>query len=165
MSESFGAVGAAQSAAVSRYAGDLVEETLAANERRLAEAQELASAVRLADESAADRLLGAATEANERDLATARKQAEDVLRHARAGILAAVQRYANELLEETRKANETRLPRARELADLVRLADGPAADRLMAAIEEANQRSYETAQDQANSVVELAEAQLGGGDH
>jgi len=162
MSDSLAAVGA-QGAAVHRYAGDLVEETRVANERRLAEARELASAVRLADESAAQRVLSAAEEANARDLETAQHQADEVVRHARAGILAAVQRYADGLLEETRQANETRLPKAKQLADLVRLADDSAADRLLAAIEEANRRSFETAQEQATSVVELAEAQLGEG--
>ena len=163
MSDSFAAAGVAQGAAVHRYAGDLVEETRIANERRLAEARDLASAVRLADEGAAERVLAAAEEANARDLETAARQAEEVVRHARAGILAAVQRYADGLLEETRKANETRLPKAKQLADLVRLADGSAADRLLAAIEEANRRSFETAQEQASSVVELAESQLGDG--
>ena len=161
MSDTFAAVGTDHGDAVHRYAGDLVEEARLGNERRLAEARELASAVRLADEPAAERVLAAAEEANARDLESAKQQADEVVRHARAGILAAVQRYADGLLDETRKANETRLPRAKELADLVRLADGSAADRLLAAFEEANRRSFETAQEQATSVVELAESQLG----
>ena len=155
----------AQTAAVYRYAVELVDETRRAAERRLADARELAAVVRIADESAADRILAAAEDANARDLSTAETQAEEVVKHARAGIMAAVQRYADSLLEETRRTNEARMPRARELAELIRLADGAAADRLLTSIEDANQATMKTAEQQASGVVSMAEQRLiaGGG--
>ncbi|GAC1615426.1 MAG: hypothetical protein NVS9B1_25180 [Candidatus Dormibacteraceae bacterium] len=155
----------AQTAAVYRYAVELVEETRRAADRRLADARELAAVVRIADESAADRILAAAVDANTRDLATAENQAEEVVKHARAGIMAAVQRYADSLLEETRRANEARMPRARELAELIRLADGAAADRLLDSMEDANKATMKTAEQQATGVISMAEQRLiaGGG--
>jgi len=41
---------------------------------------------------------------------------------------AAIYRYAVELVEDTRRANETKMADARDLAAVVRIADEPAAD-------------------------------------
>lgn len=150
----------AHSAAVYRYAVELVEDTRRANDVRLADARDLAAVVRIADESAADRILSAAEEACARDLHIAEQQAEEVVRHARAGIMAAVQRYTDKLIEEARRAGESRLGKATELAELVRLADSNAADRLLQAIQTVNEASLQTAQRQAQGVLDTAQARL-----
>ena len=154
------AVPSAHSAAVYRYAVELVEDTRRANETRLADARDLAAVVRIADEPAADRILGAAEEACARDLHIAEQQAEEVVRHARAGIMAAVQRYAAALVEDARTAGQNRLDKATELAELVRLADSNSADRLLQAIHTVNEASLRTAERQASGVLEAAQSRL-----
>ena len=150
----------AHSAAVYRYAVELVEDTRRANETRMADARDLAAVVRIADEPAADRILGAAEEACARDLHIAEQQAEEVVRHARAGIMAAVQRYAQALIEDARNAGQSRLDKATELAELVRLADAGSADRLLQAIHTVNDAALRTAERQANGVLEAAQSRL-----
>lgn len=153
-------VPSAHSAAVYRYAVELVEDTRRANETRMADARDLAAVVRIADEPAADRILGAAEEACARDLHIAEQQAEEVVRHARSGIMAAVQRYAQALVEDARSAGQARLDKATELAELVRLADAGSADRLLQAIHTVNEASMRTAERQANGVLEAAQSRL-----
>lgn len=153
----------AHSAAVYRYAVELVEDTRRANDSRLGEARDLAAVVRIADEQAADRILSAAEEACARDLQTAEQQAEEVVRHARAGIMAAVQRYTDNLIAEARRAGEGRLVKATELAELVRLADSSAADRLLAAIQTVNEAALRSAERQAQGVLETAQSRLTAG--
>ncbi|TMD53991.1 MAG: hypothetical protein E6I85_07000 [Chloroflexi bacterium] len=153
-------VPSAHSAAVYRYAVELVEDTRRANEGRLGDARELAAVVRIADEPAADRILSAAEEACARDLHIAEQQAEEVVRHARAGIMAAVQRYAQNLVEEARKSGQSRLDKASELAELVRLADAGSADRLLQAIHTVNDAAMRTAERQAQGVLETAQTRL-----
>jgi hypothetical protein len=150
----------AHSAAVYRYAVELVEDTRRANDTRMADARDLAAVVRIADEPAADRILGAAEEACARDLHIAEQQAEEVVRHARAGIMAAVQRYAQALVEDARSAGQSRLDKATELAELVRLADANSADRLLQAIHTVNEAALRTAERQANAVLEAAQTRL-----
>jgi hypothetical protein len=150
----------AHSAAVYRYAVELVEDTRRANETRMADARDLAAVVRIADEPAADRILGAAEEACARDLHIAEQQAEEVVRHARSGIMAAVQRYAQALIEDARNAGQSRLDKATELAELVRLADASSADRLLQAIHTVNEAALRTAERQANGVLEAAQSRL-----
>jgi len=154
------AVPSAHSAAVYRYAVELVEDTRRANDTRMADARDLAAVVRIADEPAADRILGAAEEACARDLHIAEQQAEEVVRHARAGIMAAVQRYAQALVEDARSAGQARLDKATELAELVRPADAGSADRLLQAIHAVNEASMRTAERQANGVLEAAQSRL-----
>ena len=153
-------VPSAHSAAIYRYAVELVEDTRRANETRIADARDLAAVVRIADEPAADRILGAAEEACARDLHIAEQQAEEVLRHARAGIMAAVQRYAQTLVEDARNAGQSRLDKATELAELVRLADANSADRLLQAIHTVNEAALRTAERQAHGVLETAQTRL-----
>jgi hypothetical protein len=153
-------VPSAHSAAIYRYAVELVEDTRHANETRLADARDLAAVVRIADEPAADRILGAAEEACARDLHIAEQQAEEVIRHARAGIMAAVQRYAQALVEDARNAGQSRLDKATELAELVRLADANSADRLLQAIHTVNEAALRTAERQAHGVLETAQTRL-----
>jgi hypothetical protein len=153
-------VPSAHSAAVYRYAVELVEDTRRGNEGRLADARELAAVVRIADEPAADRILSAAEEACARDLHIAEQQAEEVVRHARAGIMAAVQRYAQNLVEDARKSGQGRLDKASELAELVRLADSGSADRLLQAIHTVNEAAMRTAERQAQGVLETAQTRL-----
>jgi len=153
-------VPSASSAAVYRYAVELVEDTRRANETKMADARDLAAVVRIADEPAADRILGAAEEACARDLHIAEQQAEEVVRHARSGIMAAVQRYAQALVEDARSAGQSRLDKATELAELVRLADANSADRLLQAIHTVNEASLRTAERQANGVLEAAQTRL-----
>jgi hypothetical protein len=153
-------VPSAHSAAIYRYAVELVEDTRRANETRMADARDLASVVRIADEPAADRILGAAEEACARDLHIAEQQAEEVIRHARAGIMAAVQRYAQALVEDARNAGQSRLDKATELAELVRLADANSADRLLQAIHTVNEAALRTAERQAQGVLETAQTRL-----
>jgi hypothetical protein len=148
------------SAAVYRYAVELVEDTRRGNEARLADARELAAVVRIADEPAADRILSAAEEACARDLHIAEQQADEVVRHARAGIMAAVQRYAQALVEDARRAGQGRLDKATELAELVRLADAASADRLLQAIHTVNEAAMRTAERQAQGVLETAQTRL-----
>ncbi len=150
----------AHSAAVYRYAVELVEDTRRANDTRLVEARDLAAIVRIADEPAADRILSAAEEACARDLHIAEQQAEEVVRHARAGILSAVQRYTDNLVAEARRSSEARLGKATELAELVRLADSNAADRLLQAIQTVNEAALRTAERQAQGVLETAQTRL-----
>ena len=153
-------VPSAHSAAIYRYAVELVEDTRHANETRMADARDLAAVVRIADEPAADRILGAAEEACARDLHIAEQQAEEVIRHARAGIMAAVQRYAQALVEDARTAGQSRLDKATELAELVRLADANSADRLLQAIHTVNEAALRTAERQAHGVLETAQTRL-----
>jgi hypothetical protein len=153
-------VTSAHSAAVYRYAVELVEDTRRGNDTRLADARDLAAVVRIADEPAADRILGAAEEACARDLHIAEQQAEEVVRHARSGIMAAVQRYASTLVEDARNAGQSRLEKATELAELVRLADATSADRLLQAIHTVNEAALRTAERQANGVLEAAQSRL-----
>jgi hypothetical protein len=153
-------VPSASSAAVYRYAVELVEDTRRANDTRMADARDLAAVVRIADEPAADRILGAAEEACARDLHIAEQQAEEVVRHARSGIMAAVQRYAQALIEDARSAGQSRLDKATELAELVRLADANSADRLLQAIHTVNEAAIRTAERQANGVLEAAQSRL-----
>lgn len=153
-------VPSAHSAAIYRYAIELVEDTCRANETKMADARDLAAVVRIADEPAADRILGAAEEACARDLHIAEQQAEEVIRHARAGIMAAVQRYSQALVEDARNAGQTRLDKATELAELVRLADANSADRLLQAIHTVNEASLRTAERQAHGVLETAQTRL-----
>ena len=153
-------VPSAHSAAIYRYAVELVEDTRHANETRMADARDLAAVVRIADEPAADRILGAAEEACARDLHIAEQQAEEVIRHARAGIMAAVQRYAQALVEDARNAGQSRLDKATELAELVRLADANSADRLLQAIHTVNEAALRTAERQAHGVLETAQTRL-----
>ncbi len=153
-------VPSAHSAAIYRYAVELVEDTRRANETRMADARDLAAVVRIADEPAADRILGAAEEACARDLHIAEQQAEEVIRHARAGIMAAVQRYAQALVDDARNAGQSRLDKATELAELVRLADANSADRLLQAIHTVNEASLRTAERQAHGVLETAQTRL-----
>jgi hypothetical protein len=160
MAELNTAVPSAHSAAVYRYAVELVEDTRRANDTRMADARDLAAVVRIADEPAADRILGAAEEACARDLHIAEQQAEEVVRHARSGILAAVQRYAQALVEDARSAGQSRLDKATELAELVRLADANSADRLLQAIHTVNEAAMRTAERQANGVLEAAQTRL-----
>jgi hypothetical protein len=148
------------SAAIYRYAVELVEDTRRANETKMADARDLAAVVRIADEPAADRILGAAEEACARDLHIAEQQAEEVIRHARAGIMAAVQRYSQALVEDARNAGQTRLDKATELAELVRLADANSADRLLQAIHTVNEAALRTAERQAHGVLETAQTRL-----
>ena len=160
MSDYATAVPSAHSAAVYRYAVELVEDTRRANDTRMADARDLAAVVRIADEPAADRILAAAEEACARDLHIAEQQAEEVVRHARSGILAAVQRYAQALVEDARSAGQARLDKATELAELVRLADASSADRLLQAIHTVNEAAMRTAERQANGVLEAAQTRL-----
>jgi len=153
-------VPSAHSAAIYRYAVELVEDTRRANETRMADARDLAAVVRIADEPAADRILGAAEEACARDLHIAEQQAEEVIRHARAGIMAAVQRYAQALVDDARNAGQSRLDKATELAELVRLADANSADRLLQAIHTVNEAALRTAERQAHGVLETAQTRL-----
>ena len=153
-------VPSAHSAAIYRYAIELVEDTRRANETKMADARDLAAVVRIADEPAADRILGAAEEACARDLHIAEQQAEEVIRHARAGIMAAVQRYSQALVEDARNAGQTRLDKATELAELVRLADANSADRLLQAIHTVNEAALRTAERQAHGVLETAQTRL-----
>lgn len=153
-------VPSAHSAAIYRYAVELVEDTRHANETKMADARDLAAVVRIADEPAADRILGAAEEACARDLHIAEQQAEEVIRHARAGIMAAVQRYAQALVEDARNAGQNRLDKATELAELVRLADANSADRLLQAIHTVNEAALRTAERQAHGVLETAQTRL-----
>jgi hypothetical protein len=153
-------VPSAHSAAIYRYAVELVEDTRRANETKMADARDLAAVVRIADEPAADRILGAAEEACARDLHIAEQQAEEVIRHARAGIMAAVQRYSQALVEDARNAGQTRLDKATELAELVRLADANSADRLLQAIHTVNEAALRTAERQAHGVLETAQTRL-----
>ncbi len=153
-------VPSAHSAAIYRYAVELVEDTRRANETKMADARDLAAVVRIADEPAADRILGAAEEACARDLHIAEQQAEEVIRHARAGIMAAVQRYAQALVEDARGAGQSRLDKATELAELVRLADANSADRLLQAIHTVNEAALRTAERQAHGVLETAQTRL-----
>jgi hypothetical protein len=153
-------VPSAHSAAIYRYAVELVDDTRRANETRMADARDLAAVVRIADEPAADRILGAAEEACARDLHIAEQQAEEVIRHARAGIMAAVQRYAQALVEDARNAGQSRLDKATELAELVRLADANSADRLLQAIHTVNEAALRTAERQAHGVLETAQTRL-----
>src|SRR6202165_5462467 len=153
-------VPSAHSAAIYRYAVELVEDTRRANETRMADARDLASVVRIADEPAADRILGAAEEACARDLHIAEQQAEEVIRHARAGIMAAVQRYASALVEDARSAGQSRLDKATELAELVRLAAANSADRLLQAIHTVNEAALRTAERQSQGVLETAQTRL-----
>ncbi len=153
-------VPSAHSAAVYRYALELVEDTRQANDTRLADARDLAAVVRIADEQAADRILSAAEEACARDLHIAEQQSEEVVRHARSGIMAAVQRYAQALVEEARNAGQGRLDKATELAELVRLADANSADRLLQAIHTVNEAALRTAERQAHGVLETAQTRL-----
>jgi hypothetical protein len=126
----------------------------------MADARDLAAVVRIADEPAADRILGAAEEACARDLHIAEQQAEEVIRHARAGIMAAVQRYSQALVEDARNAGQARLDKATELAELVRLADANSADRLLQAIHTVNEAALRTAERQAHGVLETAQTRL-----
>jgi hypothetical protein len=153
-------VPSAHSAAIYRYAVELVEDTRRANETKMADARDLAAVVRIADEPAADRILGAAEEACARDLHIAEQQAEEVIRHARAGIMAAVQRYSQALVEDARNAGQARLDKATELAELVRLADANSADRLLQAIHTVNEAALRTAERQAHGVLETAQTRL-----
>jgi hypothetical protein len=153
-------VPSAHSAAIYRYAVELVEDTRRANETKMADARDLAAVVRIADEPAADRILGAAEEACARDLHIAEQQAEEVIRHARAGIMAAVQRYSQALVEDARTAGQSRLDKATELAELVRLADANSADRLLQAIHTVNEAALRTAERQAHGVLETAQTRL-----
>ena len=153
-------VPSAHSAAIYRYAVELVEDTRRANETKMADARDLASVVRIADEPAADRILGAAEEACARDLHIAEQQAEEVIRHARAGIMAAVQRYSTALVEDARTAGQSRLDKATELAELVRMADANSADRLLQAIHTVNEAALRTAERQAHGVLETAQTRL-----
>ena|SRR5438309_70356 len=153
-------VPSAHSAAVYRYAVELVEDTRRGNESRLADARELAAVVRIADEPAADRILSAAEEACARDLHIAEQQADEVVRHARQGIMAAVQRYAQGLVEDARRSGQSRLDKANELAELVRLADAGSADRLLQAIHTVNEAALRTAERQAQGVLETAQTRL-----
>jgi|SRR5438105_14838330 len=153
-------VPSAHSAAVYRYAVELVEDTRRGNEARIADARELAAVVRIADEPAADRILSAAEEACARDLHIAEQQADEVVRHARQGIMAAVQRYAQALVEDARRAGQSRLDKATELAELVRLADAGSADRLLQAIHTVNEAAMRTAERQAQGVLETAQTRL-----
>src|SRR5438270_12957058 len=153
-------VPSAHSAAVYRYAVELVEDTRRGNEARIADARELAAVVRIADEPAADRILGAAEEACARDLHIAEQQAEEVVRHARSGIMAAVQRYAASIVEDARSAGQARLDKATELAELIRLADSNSADRLLQAIHTVNEAAMRTAERQSHSVLEAAQTRL-----
>lgn len=153
-------VSSAHSAAVYRYAVELVEDTRRSNDTRMADARDLAAVVRIADEPAADRILSAAEEACARDLHIAEQQADEVVRHARAGIMAAVQRYAQALVEEARTLGQSRLDKATELAELVRLADANSADRLLQAIHTVNEAGMRTAERQAHSVLETAQTRL-----
>ena len=139
---------------------ELVEDTRHSNDTRMADARDLAAVVRIADEPAADRILSAAEEACARDLHIAEQQADEVVRHARAGIMAAVQRYAQALVEEARTVGQSRLDKATELAELVRLADSNSADRLLQAIHTVNEASMRTAERQAHSVLETAQTRL-----
>lgn len=145
---------------VYRFAIELVEETRQANEARLADARDLATMVTIADAGAAERIIEATEEANRQDLAVAERQAEELVNFARGGILSAVQRYAAGLVEEQRRIAENRMPRARQLAELIRGADPDAADRMLKAIEEVHKSSLETAEQQAKAVVELARSRL-----
>jgi hypothetical protein len=153
-------VPSAHSAAIYRYAVELVEDTRRANETKMADARDLAAVVRIADEPAADRILGAAEEACARDLHIAEQQAEEVIRHARAGIMAAVQRYSTALVEDARNAGQSRLDKATELAELVRMADANSADRLLQAIHTVNEAALRTAERQAHGVLETAQTRL-----
>ena len=153
-------VPSAHSAAIYRYAVELVEDTRRANETRMADARDLGAVVRIADEPAADRILGAAEEACARDLHIAEQQAEEVIRHARAGIMAAVQRYAQALVDDARNAGQSRLDKATELAELVRMADANSADRLLQAIHTVNEAALRTAERQAHGVLETAQTRL-----
>jgi len=153
-------VPSAHSAAIYRYAVELVEDTRRANETKMADARDLAAVVRIADEPAADRILGAAEEACARDLHIGEQQAEEVIRHARAGIMAAVQRYSQALVEDARNAGQARLDKATELAELVRLADANSADRLLQAIHTVNEAALRTAERQAHGVLETAQTRL-----
>jgi hypothetical protein len=160
MADNTPSVPSAHSAAVYRYAVELVEDTRRANTTRIADARDLAAVVRIADEQAADRILGAAEEACARDLHIAEQQADEVVRHARAGIMAAVQRYAQALVEDARNAGQSRLDKATELAELVRLADANSADRLLQAIHTVNEAALRTAERQAHGVLETAQTRL-----
>ena len=160
MADSATSVSSAHSAAVYRYAVELVEDTRRANDTRMADARDLAAVVRIADEPAADRIMGAAEEACARDLHIAEQQAEEVVRHARSGIIAAVQRYAQALVEDARNAGQARLDKATELAELVRLADAGSADRLLQAIHTVNDAAMRTAERQAHGVLETAQTRL-----
>lgn len=148
--------------AVSLYqaAVDLVEQVRRANERRLAEARSLAGIVKLADEVMAQRILTVVETANTRDLATAEQQSQEIITAARSGIASAVRKYADLLVEQQRMVNESRMPKARQLIDLIRVADEAAADRLLARIEEANQAALKDAEEQAQRVMEMARARL-----
>ena len=105
-------------------------------------------------------VLGAAEEGCARDLHMAEQQAEEGIRHARAGIMAAVQRYAQALVEDARGAGQSRLDKATELAELVRLADANSADRLLQAIHTVNEAALRTAERQAHGVLETAQTRL-----
>ena len=74
--------------------------------------------------------------------------------------MAAVQRYAQALVEDARNAGQTRLDKATELAELVRLADANSADRLLQAIHTVNEASLRTAERQSQGVLETAQTRL-----
>ena len=148
--------------AISLYqaAVDIVEQVRRANEKRLAEARSLAAIVRLADEVMADRIIAVVEAANGRDLTTAEQQAQEIVGAARSGIANAVRKYADLLVEQQRMVNDSRMPKARQLLDLVRVADPAAADRLMARIEESNNAALHDAEEQAQRVLEMARSRL-----
>lgn len=162
MADQQASVANANSAAVYRYAVELIEDTRRVNSARLDDARELAALVRIADETAAERILSAAEEACGRDLLIAQQQADEVIRHARAGIMAAVRRYAEALIEDARQAGEDRTAKARDLADLVRLADSASAEKLMSAIDTVNNAAQKTAERQARGVLETTMERLSG---
>lgn len=145
---------------VYRFAIELVDETRRANEARLADARDLATMVSIADASAAERIVEATEEANRRDLEVAERQGEELVNFARSGILSAVQRYATGLIEEQRRIAENRMPRAKQLAELIRGADPDAAERMLQAIEEVHKSSLESAEQQAKAVIDLARSRL-----
>lgn len=145
---------------VYRFAIELVDETRRANEARLADARDLATMVSIADAGAAQRIVDATEEANRRDLEVAERQGEELVNFARSGILSAVQRYATGLIEEQRRIAENRMPRAKQLAELIRGADPDAADRMLQAIEEVHKSSLESAEQQAKAVIDLARSRL-----
>jgi hypothetical protein len=74
--------------------------------------------------------------------------------------MAAVQRYAQALVEDARRAGQSRLDKATELAELVRLADAGSADRLLQAIHTVNEAAMRTAERQAQGVLETAQTRL-----
>ena len=152
--------GADSLSAVQRAAGSFVDSTRRAAESRERELDRVAGLLALTDEAASRRLRASSAASTAEAVRHAEEQAQEIIRAAANRVLTMAANYAGSLVSETRRDNEARAARQRELIGGVARVDAPAARAMEDAIADADAARLASAGRQGEQIAQASQAAI-----